>query len=345
MPNVHDGIPDFMFPGAAQAAYEAGYSGCFGDHEDCPTWMRRVAQYDRQQLIDRMGENRYRVESAFPSTLHGSGSGKKALNHLHVLEYIPTAYDGNQDYGNCRSWSMKFSTMTCLGMDIAAGDLHRTEFKHGTALVYGSRQSSSQGMTMSRGCEVVTTIGQSEQKDYGFIDLSDEDTEESYGNQWGRSGPPSELVAAVQGDKIERAYWIEEPTAALIKDLFYNQAALDTGSTVTGAGPGNPLVGLKSIGGHAQAATGYDDTDECRARLKLKDGESVVFMQQSWGADWITINNWPADLWGPRPEGCWPITMTHFLKLVKGWNDTWCVVGLNGFAPRKLPDWGSHLYL
>lgn len=345
MAKVHDEIPDVPLSGRyGQVEYESGFFGCFGDHEDCPTWMRRVVQYDRAQLIDRMGVNRYKVEAVFPHGLAGTGAGKKSLNHLHVMQYLPEAYSGNQDYGNCRSWSMKYSTMTCLGMDIAAGDSHRTEYKHGTALVYGSRQSSSQGMTMSRGCEVVTTIGQSEQKDYGFIDLSDEDTEESYGNKWGSSGVPAELVAACKGDLIERAYWIEEPTAELIKDLFYNQCTLDTGSTVTGSGPGNPLCGLKSIGGHAQAATGYDDTDECRARLKLPAGECVVFMQQSWG-EWITINNWPIDLWGAKTMGCWPITMTNFLKLVRGWNDTWCVVGLNGFVPRKLPDWGSGLYL
>lgn len=321
------------------------HSGLLVDHADCPAWARAVAQYDLHQFIDRVGVNRYRVESVFPSALYGTGEGKKSLNHLHILSYIPTAYDSAQDYNNCRSWSMKFSTMTVLGMDIAAGDVHRTEFKHGTALVYGSRQSASDaGMTMSRGCEVVTTIGQSEQRDYGFVNLTNEAKDESSGLSWGRHGPPAELLAAVRGDQIERAYWIESPTAAIVKDLFYNQCTLDTGSQVTGSGPGNPLVGLRSIGGHAQAATGYDDTDECRARLNLPAGEGVVFMQQSWD-DWITINNWPADLWGQRPGGCWPITMTNFLKLVRNWNDTWCVVGLSGFAARRLPDWGSGLYL
>ena len=349
MPTPHDQIPivgDYSAYRNDPLRWFQNHSGVLSDHEDCPTWARRVAQYDMREFIERVGVNRYRVESVFPGELAGSGEGKKSLNHLHVLDYIPTAYEGRQDYNNCRSWSMKFSTMTCLGMDIAAGDLHRSEFRHGTALVYGSRKSSSDaGMTMSLGCQIVTTIGQSEQKDYGFVDLSSENADETYGMQWGRSGPPAQLLAAVKGDQIERAYRIEEPTAALVKDLFYNQCTLDTGSTLTGSGPGNPLVGLRSIGGHAQAATGYDDTDECRARLNLPAGESVVFMQQSWEPNWITVNNWPADLWGPRPEGCWPITMTNFLRLVRAWNDTWCIVGLNGFAARKLPDWGTHLYL
>lgn len=328
------------------ASWYARHSGVLSDHDDCPAWARRVARYDRDQFIARAGVNRYRVESVFPGELAGTGEGKKSLNHLYVLDYIPTAYDGNQDYNNCRSWSMKFSTMTVLGMDIAAGDLHRSEWRHGTALVYGLRKSGNDaGMSMSRGCEIVTTIGQSEQKDYGFVDLSTEKADESYGVSWGRNGPPAELLAAVKGDQIERAYWIEQPTAQLCKDLWYNQATLDTGASVTGSGPGNPLVGLKSWGGHAQAATGYDDTDECRARLNLPVGESVVFMQQSYGGDWIAINNWPDDLWGKRPEGCWPITMTNFLKLARNWNDVWAIVGLNGFVARKLPDFGSHLYL
>jgi hypothetical protein len=200
-------------------------------------------------------------------------------------------------------------------------------------------------MTMSRGCEVTTKIGQSEEKDYGFVDLSTQTKDEDFGNQWGRSRPPQQLIDACTGDQMERAYHISRPTAQLVKDLFYNESVIDTGSTVTGGGTGTPLVGLKSIGGHAQVATGYDDTDECRAKLRLPATESVVFMQQSWGPNWITINNWPEDLWGKRPEGCWPITMTNFLKLVNGWNDSWAVVGATGFIARRLPDFGSHLYL
>jgi hypothetical protein len=346
---LHDQIPsvgDFSVYRNDPLRWYENHSGVLADNDDCPTWARRVAKYDRDKLIARVGINRYRVESMFPASLVGTGEGKKSINHLYVLDYIPTAYDGSQDYNNCRSWSMKFSTMTCLGMDIAAGDLHRTEFRHGTALVYGSRGSrSDSGMTMSGGCEVVATIGQSEQKDYGFVDLSTEKADESNGVSWGGSGPPSQLVEAVRGDKIERAYWIEQPTPQLVKDLFYNQCTIDTGSQVTGSGTGNPLVGLRSISGHAQAATGYDDTDECRARLNLPASESVVFMQQSWGSSWITVNNWPDDLWGKRPEGCWPITMTNFLKLSRNWNDSWAIVGLDGFAARKLPDFGSNLYL
>jgi hypothetical protein len=349
MANIHDQIPsvgDFAAYRKDPLSWYLSHSGVLADHEDCPEWARRVSRYDRDQFIDRVGVNRYRVGSVFPSALAGSGEGKKSLNHLHVMQQLPKAYSGTQDYNNCRSWSMKFSSMTVLGMDIASGDLHRAETQHGTALVYGSRQSGSDsGMTMSRGCEVVTSIGQSEVKDYGFVNLSAEKDDESYGLKWGRSGPPQQLIDAVKGDQVERAYHVDEPTPAIIKDLFYNQATIDTGSSVTGSGPGNPLVGLRSIGGHAQAATGYDDTDECRARLNLKAGESVVFMQQSWGSDWIQINSWPEDLWGPRPEGCWPITMTNFLKLIRGWDDAWAIVGIKGFAPRRLPDWGSVLYL
>lgn len=343
MAGVHDRIPDRTFEGDPQAAYKAGYFGCFGAHEDCPTWMRKVAEWDRNQFIERVGDDRWQVEAVFPQVLAGSGAGKKSLNHLHIMQLIPNAFSGSQDHGNCRAWSMRMGTQTVVGMDIASGDVHRTEFRHGTALVYGSRKSSSQGMTMSRGCEVVTTIGQSEEKDYGFIDLSSEKADEDYGNSWGRSGPPQQLVDACMGDQMERAYHIERPTADMVMDLFYNQSVIDTGSQMTGKGPGSPIVGLQSIGGHAQVATGYDDTDECKSKLGVR--EAVVFMQQSWGPTWITINNWPEDLWGPRPEGCWPILMSNFLRLVSQWNDSWAIVGARGFVARRLPDWGSNLYL
>ena len=348
MARVHDQIPELPQVdrwASPQAAYEAGYHGCFGNHEDCPTWMRRVAAYDRNAFINAVGDDRWEVESVFPTALVGTGTGKKSLNHLHIMEHIPTAFNGNQAYGNCRAWSMRFNTQSIIGMAIANGDVLRTDHRHGTALVYGSRQSSQQGMTMDRGCEVVTKIGQSEEKDYGFVNLSTQRQDEDAGNKWGSSKPPQELVDACTGDQMERAYHVSRPTAQIVKDLLYNESVLDTGSTLTGGGTGNPLVGLKTIGGHAQACTGYDDTDECRAKLRLSANECVIFMQQSWGPNWIQVNNWPEDLWGPRPEGCWPITMSNFLKLVGQWNDTWAIVGAKGFVARRLPDWGSKVYL
>ena len=160
MAHVHERIPDQWFHGPAPRAYEQGWYGVFGDAEDCPTWMRQVAQHDRNVFIERVGDDRYQVESVWPTVLTGTGAGKKSLNHLHIMRHIPEAFSGTQDYGNCRAWSMRFCTQSVVGMDIDAGDIHRADVKHGTALVYGSRQSSSQGMTMSRGCEVVTEIGQ-----------------------------------------------------------------------------------------------------------------------------------------------------------------------------------------
>ena len=345
MAKVHQDLPDRPLIGDPHAAYMSGYHGCFGAAEGCPTWARRVAEYDRQAFINTVGDDVWEVESVFPQALVGTGEGKKSLNHLHILDFMPSAYSGSQKYGNCRAWSMRMGTCTIIGMALANGDIHRYEHRHGTALVYGSRQSSSQGMSMGRGCETVTKVGQSEEKDYGFVDLSTQTKDEDAGNSWGRSGVPQQLKDACAADQIEKAYHISRPTAQVVKDLLYNESVIDTGSQVTGSGPGNPIVGLKSIGGHAQVCTGYDDTDECRAKLRLPATESVVFMQQSWGPGWITINNWPDDLWGKRPEGCWPITMTNFLKLVNGWNDSWAVVGARGFIARRLPDWGSSLYV
>lgn len=337
-----------------QEAYVNGFHGCFVDSDESPDWCRQIAKYARDEFRDAHGGNNWLAEQVMPSNLMGTGAGKRAINFAYIMKVMASALAGAQSMGNCVAWAERELSNTLVGMAIAAGDMRRMDYRHGTALVYGSRGTMSQGMDLGTAAQIVSTIGQSEEKDYGNgLDLSTQSLDENAGNKWGRGGPPQALKDAVKGDTIKKTWYIQDLTADLLKDALYNEGVINTGSTWTGKGPANPVcAGLKSIGGHSQACLGYDDTDEFRAWYQqtagsaVPAGEFAVIMDQSWPPNWIALTNWPEHLWGPRPEGAWVLWFKHFVQLCGGrYGECQAQTGVNGFVPRRLPDWGTWSYL
>jgi hypothetical protein len=179
-------------------------------------------------------------------------------------------------------------------------------------------------------------------------DFRQERDDESYGNSWGGSGPPSCLLEEIKDDRMEYVGVVQNGLEAC-KDLLLAGYTIGTGSMLTGQGPANPVCSsLKSIGGHAQACLGYDDTDECRdylASLGLNhQGDCVMFMDQSWG-NWLSLSRWNSQLWGSPSEGMWPIWGRDFMRIYNQWKDVWAINNVLGFPLRDLPDWGSWEYL
>lgn len=346
-------VPQGFYSGAAtspeQVAYERGFQGCFCESKGAPDWARRVAEYASDEFRQVTGLNQWTVSQVMPFALQGTGKGKRAINHAYTMRHLPNGYAGSQRTGSCRAWSARCATMTLAGMAVAAGDLVRLEIRHGLAHTYGSRGHRSEGMAMGTGCTILTTIGQSEEKDYGNgLDLSTPIKDEDAGTKWGSSGPPKSLSDAIRGDQVGKAWKVSSPTVEMLQDILHSEGVIDTGSTLT-ASPTKGLISLlKSIGGHAQCCTGYDDTDEFRDWLKQTTGEDIgtdcVFMlDQSWG-NWLAVKAWPEHLWGPRPEGMWVITGKSFLRLCQDWGDAWAMTGVKGFVARRLPDWSSYLW-
>lgn len=337
---------DTLTAGDLVAAYSGGFQGCFLDQPGCPAWARECARRDDDEFAD--GPT---VADILPAELVGAGKGKRAMNHLYAQKLMGNAYTGSQRYGNCRAWSARHASLTLVGMAIAVGNAHRFEHRHGTAFVYGLRGSSSQGMTMSRGIQVLTSLGQSEERVYPQLDLSTQQRDEDAGNSWGRSGPPQWLREAVAGDVMVRGWNLgRSPSADTVRDVLHAEGVIDHGSTYTAAESRNGLVSsLRSIGGHAQLTSGYDDTDEMREWVERECGvnlgtDFLVVTNQSWG-NWLSLPKWPAALWGPRPEGAWVVTGKDFLRILGNWGDGWGLTGVDGFVPRRLPDFGSGAYL
>ena len=337
--------------------YAKGFTGCVTGAPDSPGWAQSIALRARDQFRAQCRNASWRIDDIVPSQYAGVGAGKRFCGWNYYLQLDKSlgqgrALRGSQDYGNCTSWMTREMVGTCLGIDVVhKAEPHRYTARPGTALVYGSRGWSSQGMALGTAMDAVHNIGIQLEAVYcgGKYDLRDENTDESYGNKWGGSGPPSCLKEEVSGDRMD---YVGQVTGGLeaVKDLLYAGYAIGTGCTLTGKGPANPVCqGLQSIGGHAQACLGYDDTDECRSYLESLGrnigDDCVMFMDQSWGPNWLQVSNWNAALWGEPSEGMWPITGKDFMKIYNQWGDVWAINNVLGFPLRDLPDWGSNLYL
>lgn len=343
-------------------AYSVGVDGqvlygTFIDSDDCPQWARDVAKYDRDKFVAN-ARCITRAEEVIPASLQGMGTGQRAVHFQHAVnyskKYFPSGrgiYQGAQSYSNCTSWCYRVIVGGCIIVDIIVkGEAHWIVARPGTASIYSNRGSRQDGgMSMSAGAQAVHEIGNTQEVDYPSlgIDLSTQAKDERAGVEWGRSGMPEELRELVRNDRIEQVSYVQEKQAVM--DLLFGGHFIATGSTRTAGGNGDPISRIGRVGGHAQALIGYDDTDEFRDWYREKTGrrltDGVFIFDQSWGANWITVTNWPEHLWGPYPEGAFVLEADDGMQLVNIWGEAIACSKVMGFPLLNLPDWGTHEYL
>jgi hypothetical protein len=174
----------------------------------------------------------------------------------------------------------------------------------------------------------------------GKYDFSDEDTDEYYGNNWCRSGPPQDLIAVTSQNLLKTVSYLDDPGADAVRDTLFNGGVLHTGSNTTGTN-GDPVGGTRRIGAHAQIAIGYDDTDEFRDWYKESTGKTissrdfVVIWDQTWGPSWIRVTNWPTHLWGQQPEGAWVTKFSDVQSRIFSYAYAY-MPDLDGFEPHPV---------
>jgi hypothetical protein len=331
---------------ALERAYESGFHGAFGTGGDVPEWCRVIATYERDKLIAET-EGSVQLEELLPTDVQGQGRGKRACHWNYYLETDPArALRGSQDYGNCTAWALREIT----GCELATDIKHRHESQQytkrpGTAVTYGSRGHSGQGSALATLVRVIHQKGIQVEEVYcdGKYDLRNEVDDERYGNSWGRSGPPSCILNEIANDKIETWAYATDADACL--DVLWAGHFMFHGSTLTAnTNSGRLVSSLRSIGGHAQAWIGYDDTDEARDWVRQVDGTDlgndwIAINDQSWGR-WNTFpdSKWPTHLWGKRPEGVWCVRGSDQMKIVRQWKDCIAISNVKGF-PRRDLDW------
>ena len=200
-------------------------------------------------------------------------------------------------------------------------------------------------MTLSRAMWAIQNYGFNSETVYldGKYDFRQEDTDEAYGNKWGRTGPPADLINVTKVDRI--AHVVEIANLEEAMDALYGGASIIHGSTLTGSTKGELISSLVSIGGHAQALLGYDDTDEFREWYEKSTGKKAQGTawvgDQSWGANWnnFPIQLWPTHLWGERPEGAWVLWSKDMDKVIRQWGDCYAFSEVEGLVRDGIPDW------
>lgn len=326
-------------------AYYKGFNGCFVDTEGSPEWARTIARYERDRLVDE-AEFETRLEAAIPRSIQGQGRGKRAVHWNYYLKTDPVrALRGSQDYGNCTAWALR-EIVGCLWATdmVHKREPHRYTYRPGTAVPYGSRGHRGQGSALSTLVKVVYQKGIQVETTYcdGRYDCRNESDDESYGNQWGGTGPPSCILEEIKNDRIEQFAYATDADA--IMDVLWAGHFLFHGSTLTARQSNTLISPLTSIGGHAQALIGYDDTDETRDWIKQNTGTDlrgdwIAINDQSWGR-WNTFpdSQWPSHLWGARPEGVWCIRGSDLIRIVRQWGDCIAISNVLGFPKLDL-DW------
>jgi hypothetical protein len=326
------------------AAYRAGFSGCFLTKTGEP-WMMKIAQDDRDCLREQSSLP-WRVSEAIPQSFQGKGEGQRCCNWNFILAINGKSLSGSQDYGNCTSWATREGLEQLTGVQIAlSGNLYNYPGRAGTAITYGNRGTSGQGMSLARAMWSIQNDGWNFEIVYldGRYDLREENTDEYYGNKWGRSGPPSDLVQVTREMKI--AHVAEVGSLEEARDALFGGASVIHGSNLTGTTKGTLISSLTSIGGHAQALLGYDDTDEFREwyeRTTGKKAEGAAWINdQSWGDSWnaFPIELWPTHLWGVRPPGAWVLWSGDQNKVIRQWGDCYAFSDVKGLVHDGIPDW------
>jgi len=294
-------------------AYRNGMIGCFLDAEQMPSWARQAARDARAWFRER-ARGGWKAEDAICAASQGKGRGQRAVHFQHAMRLDSKILHGAQDYNNCTSWCFREVAGCAIACDLAY------IARPGTAGIYGYRGSrADNGMAIYLGATAIHEHGVGLEIDYpGVADLSTEAADERAGVQWGGSGPPQAFRDAVAGLTIEQASEVTEEDAIL--DILQAGHFIGTGSTLTADSPGDPVSRLTSIGGHAQAMIGYDDTDEFRQWYQQTTGKRlddwVAIFDQSWPPGWIKMENWPDHLWGPRPDGAFVLRGQDAMKMV-----------------------------
>ncbi len=315
-------------------AYDRGFVGCFADTEDSPNWARRIAKYESDRFRDECNGSPSLMEQ-IGRTLY-DGEGKRSAPLALAQQFDKRCLTGAQAFGNCTACSCGWDIMNMLNaIEVAVkGESQAFGDPFATALIYGLRGHGGQGMALSTAASGARDYGVSRRTNYDGYDCRSEDRDESYGNQWGRSGPPKAFSDQVTG-RVVKVGTLDHVNKAELRDLLYSGVMIHHGGTLTGTRTGSPLVSLTGVGPHAQSTLGMDDTDEARKHCGLADDEFVVFNQQTWGP-YFNISRWREDLWGPQVEGTWPVKASDALRVVN--QDSYGYVAYDGPKPPPL-DW------
>jgi len=319
-------------------AYDRGFVGCFCQQEG-PDWARKIEKYEADRFRRENGPHSCLLDQIGDKLQDGSGKRSPPLGLAQRFD--PRSLRGSQDFGNCTAFSLRelLNMLKALRIAIAKRVL-RFGDAYGTATIYGGRGHGGQGMALSTAANIVSHWGANMRAVYldGRYDFRNEDRDESYGNSWGSSGTPRDLLEACKAEgTVTKVGSLPRLDKKMLKDLLYSGVMIHHGGTLTWSRSGDPLCSLTGVGLHAQGTLGCDDTDEARKHCNLPDDEFVVFGNQTWG-DYYSISRWLEEPWWQYVPGIAPHTATDALRIIN--QGSYGYYTLDGLKPSDL-DWSD----
>jgi len=308
-------FPDNPTSAELRRAYAGGFEGARCNPED---------------LVALMGDLVHPLFGVAAYQLESDGKGKVSLPFKSLLKFDSGfGPSESQTTGDCVSHATRNAVDVTRAVEIdikgeEEGFLHRGA----TEAIYGCRGHSGQGMACSEAARFVSQEGGILlRKDYGYVDFSVYDS--SLGAKWGRGGVPDSIEREGRRHQVNTVSLVVSVAEA--RDALANGYALSVCSGVgfSSRRDDNGYANSKGSWSHAMAWIGCNDTK--------KNGGPGFLVQNSWG-------KWNGG--GKKfdqPDGSFWINYDTAEKLIDA-RGSWVFSDVDGFPPRKLPDYGKSLW-
>lgn len=312
-------FPKNPTPAELRKAYAEGFEGSKCDPDD---------------LAELLGDLSHPLFGASAHTLNGDGKGKVCLPFKSLLKFDAGFGPAEaQTTGDCVSHAVRNAVDITRSVEIdVKGESEDFVFRGATEAIYGCRGHGGQGMSCSQAARFVSSEGGILlRKKYMMtqepIDLSVYNS--SIGTRWGRSGVPSALVKEGRRHRVSTVSLVTTVDEA--RDALASGYALAVCSNVgfSSRRNENGYSNPRGSWAHAMAWIACNDT-------KKKGGPGFL-VQNSWGK-WNSGGK-SYD----QPDGSFWITYSVAEKMLRQ-RGAWAFSDVDGFPPRKLPDYGGSLW-
>ena len=308
-------FPKNPTPAELRKAYASGFVG---------------SQCDPDDVAALLGELKHPIFGASAHYLTGSGSGKVSLPFKSLLKFDPEfGPDESQTTGDCVSHSTRNAVDISRAVEIDIKKEPEGFIARGaTEAIYGSRGHGGQGMSCSGAARFVSEAGGILlRKKYSFADFSVYNS--STGARWGRGGVPSAVKKEGRKHQVKTVSLVTSLEEA--RDAIANGYSLSVCSNFgfSSRRDQNGYANKRGSWNHAMSWIACNDT--------TKLGGPGFLIQNSWGA-------WNS---GPRqfgqPAGSFWVKYSVAAQMIAQ-RGAWAFSNIDGFAPRKLPNYGGSLW-
>lgn len=258
------------------------------------------------------------------------GAGKLSLPFKSAMKFQADIFADEPQVGpDCTTHACRNATDTSRAVEIdIRGEPESWEARGATEGLYGYRGNTGDGMNPGRATDFCIKYGLLLRKKYPFADLST--YKFSYGNNWGRSGPPAALLAEAKLHPCK--YFLRIKSVEEARDALAAGYGIHCGSQYGNDGTRNArgLATWTTSWNHDMAWGAADDSG----------GDLEFLVLQSWG-NWNRGGQPP---WGPIPNGSFIISSRDAARMIAG-GECWAIGDVAGWPAKDLPDYGSSSYL